>query len=749
VSIEKSIKIEMLIFLLVLTAISISITAYIGINSVRTTGYDAQQITATALSTQSEKFLLQLTEEAAGKNDMMFDKIQKDASNLAAYAANIFDNPEAFARENYWKFDDRVFIGEHGQHMNSMNDTSSLFIPNHVAITDDLKKRVELSAYLDYAFPKFLENEPNAVAVYMIGPEGESRYYPNIGLGDIAPPDLRVTEEIFYTIADPKNNPEKKVVWAPVYDDPAAQGLMITASAPIYTKEGFLGVLGIDLTLNIITKNIEKYNPIENSYSFIIDKEGHAIALPDKAYEDILGRTRISGEFGVNLDNITNEFGSVIKEMKEGSRGFQNISVGNKELYIAYAPLKSTGFSLGIVAEKSVMLKSASDLQKVTEASGQRMIYLYILPIGLFIIVVAWILGFLYVRRIVNPIQRLTEIVKEVSKGNLDIEIIVKSKDEIGELASAFSQMTADLKKYQKQIKRHEEELEQIVSERTDELNKKVKELEENRSAILNMMEDAEEANKELRKTHEKLKKALDEMKNVDVKKDEFISITAHEFKTPLTAIHGFSQLLQNEKIDSESRQKYLKIMKGETERLTKLVTDILDLSRIDLGTFKIDFQDFDIRKFVEDVNSEIRILLAERGLKYSCSIAKDVPETIVTDPERLMQILINLLTNAVKYTPKGSVELNVSKEGDNLHFIVKDTGIGIAKKEFSKLFHRFYQIDSSYTRAQKGSGLGLAVCKELVENMGGKIWINSESGKGSTFHFTLPIEGFSKKAQC
>ncbi len=739
--IKKSIKTDMLIFLLALTAASISITAYIGVNSVRTAGYDIQQITAAALSTQAEKFLPQLAEEAANKNDIIFDRMQRNAGSLAAYTANIFDNPESFARENYWKFDEHIFTGEHGQHLNGMNDTSSVFISNHIAITDDLKKRVELSAYLDYASPKFLENEPHAVAIWWTGPEGEARYYPNIGLGNIAPPDEKVTEEIFFVVANPKNNPEKKVAWTPVYDDPAAQGLMITASAPIYTKKGFLGVLGIDVTLNIITKNIEEYNPIENSYSFLIDKEGRAIALPEKAYEDILARARMPGEFGANLNNVTNEFSPVISEMKRGLHGFQSINVGNKELYIAYAPLEGTGFSLGIVTEKAVLLKAVGDMQKAVEDSAQRTIYFLILPAGLLILVAAWTVGFFYIQRIINPIKKLTETAEEISKGNLNVKSDIKSKNEIGQLASTFNQMTKDLKKSQEQIMVHSEELESTVQERTSELNEKVKELEGNRTAILNMMEDVDSTNKELVKAQEKLKKSFTELKSLDQNKDTFISIAAHELKTPMTAIHGFAQLLENEKVirDPESRNKYLKIIEHEVERLAKLVTEVLDLSRVDLGIIKFSIEDVDVAKIANEVEEELKEKVKSKKLYLKFMKEKHLP-TIQTDKERLKQVLINLVDNSIKYAEKGGTTVDIAKEKDFLKFTIADKGIGIPKNRYDKMFTRFYQVENPLTRKVGGSGLGMSICKEFVEALGGKIWFESRVGKGTTFFFTLPI---------
>jgi signal transduction histidine kinase len=346
-----------------------------------------------------------------------------------------------------------------------------------------------------------------------------------------------------------------------------------------------------------------------------------------------------------------------------------------------------------------------------------------------------------------RPVGRLLEGTKAVARGDLDYKIKVKAKDELGKLASAFNQMTADLKQSHEQIRKHAEELEQKVADRTKELDMKIKELTDTKTAVLNMMEDTDETNKELVETQEELKRSLEELKNLDVKKDEFISIAAHELKTPLTSIHGFSQLLQNRDVakNPEKREKYLKIMDSETKRLAKLVNDILDLSRIDLGTFKLNLEGVEITKLMEDVGREMNVQMKEKGLESEYNVDKKL-SNIITDKERLTEILINLINNAVKYTPEGKITVKVSRENDFVHFVVKDTGIGIAKEYHDKLFRRFYQVDSSYTRKAGGVGLGLALCKELTTLLGGKIWFESEPGNGSEFHFTIPIKSLPKK---
>jgi PAS domain S-box-containing protein len=289
---------------------------------------------------------------------------------------------------------------------------------------------------------------------------------------------------------------------------------------------------------------------------------------------------------------------------------------------------------------------------------------------------------------------------------------------------------------------RETEKLKKSVIERSRELSEKIDELTKVKSALLNMMEDADKANIQLSRSKKEIEKSYGKLKEVDVKKDEFISVAAHELKTPLTAIHGFSQLLKDEKVlkNRDAAKKYLDIMDKETGRLSNLVTSILELSRADLGTLKFLYEKIDLKDFVGSIISEMQVHAKQKGLHLDLAIDKGA-DFIETDREKLTQILINLINNSVKYTPKGWIKVIISREGDNIHFSVKDSGVGIAKENIEKLFHRFYQVDSTYTRKVGGTGLGLSICKEYVEAMGGRAWVESELGKGSTFHVVLPAK--------
>ncbi len=356
-------------------------------------------------------------------------------------------------------------------------------------------------------------------------------------------------------------------------------------------------------------------------------------------------------------------------------------------------------------------------------------------------------ISFFLSKVISNPIIRLSKLALDVGQGNLDKTIPVKSKDELGMLASTFNQMIRDLRKSRKKLENYNKTLEKQVEERTRQLNQKVKEAEYGNIAMLNMMEDADETNRRLLKVQKQLNKYVEELKKMDKKKDEFISIAAHELKTPLTSIRGFASLLKNPAVaeDPVKRKKFFEIIQTETFRLEKLINDILDLSRIDLNTLKFNFEKKKINDILRKVKEQMGVIVKSKGVRFLIEKKGDLP-IIEVDEERLIQVLSNLINNAVKYTTKGYIKLRVSKQGDFINFEVIDTGLGIPKEEQKRIFDRFYQVDSSYTRKVGGSGLGLAICKGIIEAIGGKIWVESKLNKGSTFGISIPIKRKPKK---
>lgn len=228
-------------------------------------------------------------------------------------------------------------------------------------------------------------------------------------------------------------------------------------------------------------------------------------------------------------------------------------------------------------------------------------------------------------------------------------------------------------------------------------------------------------------------KNKADELNNL---KSAFLANMSHEIRTPLNAIVGFSELLINSDSPKE-QQEYSRIIQSNSSQLLQLVGDILDLSKIEAGTMEFIDKDFDLNTVMRETEESLRLRLdPEKSVTMHCELG--LPNcTLHLDHNRLVQVLTNLVTNAIKYTESGSITLGYVQKGKMLDFYVKDTGVGIDPKHINDIFDRFVKLNAF----MKGNGLGLAICKSIVSKFGGKIWAESEPGNGSTFHFTVPYD--------
>ena len=240
----------------------------------------------------------------------------------------------------------------------------------------------------------------------------------------------------------------------------------------------------------------------------------------------------------------------------------------------------------------------------------------------------------------------------------------------------------------------------------------------------------------------ENLEVALIEAQAANKIKTEFISNMSHEIRTPLNGVLGFSDLLMQTNLNDE-QLKYASIVNKSGRRLLEMVNDILDFSRLESGTYGLNSRYVNILDILNNIAECTRKLAAAKGLKFIFKVSGKIPNLIEIDPGRLKQVIINILNNAVKFTDRGEVELKVLYrfEGDDkgrLDIYVRDTGVGIPEEKQKLLFNPFTTLDSSKTKTHNGAGLGLAISKRLVLQMGGKIDVQSKPGEGSTFHFSV-----------
>ena len=310
-------------------------------------------------------------------------------------------------------------------------------------------------------------------------------------------------------------------------------------------------------------------------------------------------------------------------------------------------------------------------------------------------IVLALVLGFVISWSVILPVRAADGFLSAVAKGEFGGTISVPNRDEFGALAAHMNRMSG---------------------------------------ALQQLDEDQRQAARQLRGLNVELERA-------SRAKSEFLASMSHELRTPMNAILGFTELILDETYGQvpEPLTQPLADIQTNGRHLLRLINDVLDLSKIEAGHMELSLVEYVVPDVVGTVQASLRSLAVEKGLEFRIEVADDIPPAF-GDAKRLTQCLLNLAGNAIKFTSSGRVAIQVERQGDQLVYSVSDTGIGIAKDQLENVFAEFRQADATIANEFGGTGLGLSLTKKFVELHGGRIWVESEVGKGSTFVFSIPL---------
>ncbi|MBI5932232.1 MAG: GAF domain-containing protein [Chloroflexi bacterium] len=429
------------------------------------------------LADQVNNQVLALTEHELGNAaeghadnlEIFFDSAGEGISTLGAVVQSLLIEESAAVEGTGWDARTKLSRLPQGSWDNANEDTGSIFVPAREQLSDVMVAELNTIKRLDLFAPSVKNKNPDMIALYFGSLEGETLYYPNIDLANLLPPDFDVTKRPWFNDAAPLQNPKRGVAWSEPYVDAALNGLVVTASYPVYgTDDRFRGVIAADFQLVKIAEHISSIRFTKSGYAFLLDKKGRVIAMPSEAYADFgLTAADLQDEEGMKsiikaVDIKDIDIFEVLTKMTSAQTGIRRASMNGVDKYIAYRPIPSVGYSLGIVVPVSEMqgtvIATRQRMEKETSAT-----HINVLTTAVVLLAVALLVSRAIGNALARPLTQLTETATRLAEGDLSVETPVRSNDEFGLLANAFNVMAARLRETIGS-------LEERVAERTAEL---------------------------------------------------------------------------------------------------------------------------------------------------------------------------------------------------------------------------------------------------------------------------------------
>ena len=687
----------------------------------------------------------------------------------------------------------------------------------------DLDKVRRLTT-LDPVMRELQRSNPLIASVYFNSWDSLNHIYPWFHTAEQYPHDMVIPDYNFYYLADAEHNPGRGVVWTDVYLDPAGQGWMMSAIAPVYRGDFLEGVVGIDVTVDGILSEINGLPVPWDGYAMLISSDMNIMAMPPKAEQDFglqeltshtyqeAIRREIFKPADFNLAQRT-ETAGLAEVLQARDQGVEQLKLNDRALLVGWERVEQTGWRLLTVVDEETLFAQTNSLAEEYRRVGMWLIA------GLVAFYIVFF-AFLWVRargltaRLLAPIDGISRMMTDIGAERWRPAPVRSEIAELDGMAQHTHEIGLQLEQSQQHNRNAQQRIELVLDSTTESIwewhvnenlielrgrfcerfglprglipfeqfqlrihpddRARVRDAEQlalrsgghyaaefrfadeqglyhwllSRGRILERDPDTGKVVlvagthvdiDDLKHIESDLRSATHEAEAANLAKARFISSMSHELRTPLNAILGFAQLMELDSQEKGQPSEHVEEILLASRHLNTLLSDILDWSTIQVDARRVERVPTDVGQIMSESAEMVRLAISEQGLSFEVTPA---PEglTVMADPRRLRQVMINLLSNAKKYNSTGgAVRLYCEVLGSRLRLVVEDTGMGIKPEDQALLFEPFQRLGRENTAIQ-GTGIGLSICREYTRAMGGEIGVDSEPGRGSRFWVELPL---------